>query len=259
MGIHSLLITHYSLLITFYIIMGTRETAYLKYLTGNNSNLTESQIDTADLPQFQRMAQIATQQGGNLNYADYPANLDNAQFRQTVGRTGDGGIQRQGNTYIINDRYDFNSKVASPMDRAKAITSSIATGDPLAALSHASTFVGNEYNTNVRVPVPLEQQAKPAYNPENTVIGGQQYRWEASQLQPGEGYEDVAKQAFAGNKYAPEGSNLANYAQMIIKQNKGNTSNIVYKPVPVNQPSQAASLFGNVASGLASGLSSLFG
>lgn len=245
--------------------MGTRETAYLKYLTGNNSNLTENQIDPADLPQFQRMAAIASQQGGNLNYADYPANEDNTQFRQTVGRTGVGGIQRQGNTYVINDHYDFNSKTASPLDRAKAIASSIATGDPLAALSHASTFVGSEFDTNVRVPVPLEQQAKPAYSPENTVIGGQQYRWEASAVQPGEGYEDVAKQSFAGNKYVPEGSNLANYAQMIAKQNQGNTSNIVYKPVPVNQPNnqqqpnQVASLFGNVASGISSGLSSLFG
>lgn len=246
--------------------MGTRETAYLKYLSGNNSNLTEASVDPADIPQFQRMAAIATAQGGNLNYADYPANQDNTQFRQTVGRTGVGGIQRQGDTYVINDHYDFNSKTASPLDRAKAIASSITNGDPLAALSHASTFVGNEYDTNVRVPVPLDQLGKaPAYSPENTVIGGQQYRWEASQLQPGEGYEDVAKQAFTGNRYAPEGSNLANYTQMIVKQNQGNRSDIVYKPVAVNKPNdqqqtnKIASLFGNVASGLSNGLSTLFG
>ncbi|MBW4480751.1 MAG: hypothetical protein KME54_28910 [Tolypothrix brevis GSE-NOS-MK-07-07A] len=245
--------------------MGTRETAYLKYLSGENSNLTENQINPDDIPQFQRMAAIATQQGGNLNYADYPANEDNTQFRQTVGRTGEGGISREGNTYVIKDRYDFNSKTASPIDRLKVIASSIGSGDPLAALSHSSTFVGNEFDTNARVPVPLNQQKAPAYSPENTVIGGQQYRWEASLAQPGEGYEDVAKTAFAGNKYAPDGSNLARYAQMIIKQNQGNTSNIIYKPVPVNQsdnqeqPNQLASLFGSVASGVSSGLSSLFG
>jgi hypothetical protein len=242
--------------------MGTRETAYLKYLSGDNTSLTENQINPADIPQFQRMAAIATQQDGNLNYADYPEGEDNTQFRQTVGRTGAGGVSRDGNTYIIKDHYDFNSKTASPVDRLKAIASSIGSGNPLAALSHSSTFVGNEFDTNARVPVPLNQREKaPAYNPENTVIGGQQYRWEASLAQPGEGYEDVAKTAFAGNKYAPDGSNLARYTQMIIKQNQGNSSNIIYKPVAVNQeqPNQLASLFGNVASGVSSGISSLFG
>lgn len=219
-------------------MLDTRGRAYFNYLFGGGKGIDESTINTQDVPQFQRMAEVGVQNDGQLLYNNYPENQDNSQFRQTIGRTGKGGITRERNTYNVQDLYDFNSKNSSVGNRIGKIGQAIASGDHLAALSHASTFGGQEFQTDMRVPVSLEQQQKEGqkvpYSINATTIGGNQYRWEPYQLKEGESWEDVARNSFAGNRYKPEGDNLANYANMIIKQNQGNNSNIIYRPVAVD-------------------------
>lgn len=213
--------------------MGTRQSAYLKYLRGDNSDLTERGIDINDLSQFQHIGEIASKNKGQMLYDMYPQG--EVEARQTIGRTAPGQITRDGNTWVIKDDYNFNGANTSLWDKAKYIAKSFLQGDPLAALSRASTLIGSEYKTDIRVPMSPEQIARNggqmAYNPDNTIVGGQQYGWKPQVLNDGENYETVAQKAFANNQYKPEGKNLDNYTEMIRKQNAGNHSNIVYVPV----------------------------
>lgn len=144
---------------------------------GQGGRLTEQSVNLDDLSQFQLMANLANRQGGQLNYADYPPGFE--QFRHTVSRTGVGNIQRQGNTYNINEIYDFNPKTQSVPNRLQGIGRAIANRDPLSALGYASTFVGKDLQTDIKIPVSLEQRQqegeKLPYNIENTVISGQSY------------------------------------------------------------------------------------
>lgn len=214
--------------------MGTRENAYLKYLRGDNSDLTERGIDLNDLNEFQKLGQIASQNKGQMLYNMYPNN-ELIQARQTIGRTAPGQITRDGNTWVIKDDYNFNGANTSLWDKAKYMAKSFLQGDPLAALSRASTLVGSEYKTDIRVPLSPEQitanGGKMAYSPDNTVVGSSSYEWKPQQLNNGESYESIAQKAFADNQYKPEGKNLSNYTEMIRKQNAGNRSNIIYAPV----------------------------
>lgn len=220
--------------------MATRENAYLKYLTGDNSNLTESNVSPNDVAQFQRMAETGYGNRGQLNYADYQPG--NEQFKHTVGRTGVGGIQKQGNTWVINDRYDFNDY--HPGENKLAIAAqSLAQGKPLDALGTVSNMFGTPYDTNIRVPMTPEQVQRYGGNqqdPSSIKLGGQDYDWELKDVSGTGSYQDIAKTAFAGNKYKAEGDNLNNMAQMIAKRNAGNTSNLAYVPKARTQPNENA-------------------
>jgi hypothetical protein len=210
--------------------MGIREDAYLKYLSVNNSNLTENNLSPDEIKQFQNMAGVGYANKGQLNYSDYQPGND--QFKHTVGRTGVGGIQRQGNNWIINDKYDFNDY--HPGENKLAIAAqSLAKGKPLDALGTVSNIVGTPYNTNVRVPMTPEQIQQYGGKQQDATpikLGGQDYDWELKDVSGTGSYQDIAKSAFAGNKYKAEGSNLDNMAQMIAKRNIGNTSNLAYVP-----------------------------
>lgn len=213
--------------------MGTRENAYFKYLRGDNTTLTERGIDPNDISQFQNVAQIAANNNGQMSYDKYPNG--SYQVQHTIGRTAPGQIRRDGNTWIIQDDYNFNGADTSLWDKAKFMAKSFLEGKPLQALSRASTLIGDEYKTDIRVPLTPEQivanGSKMAYDANNTVVGGQQYKWEPYQLQQGETFESVARNSFNDNKYKAEGINLNNYTRMLEKQNYGNHSNIIYRPV----------------------------
>jgi len=212
--------------------MGTRENAYLKYISGDNSNLTESNVSPEDVSQFQNMAAIGYANNGQLNYSDYPAGNDNDQFKQTIGRTAPGGIQRQGNDWVINDEYKFNDY--HPGENKLAIAGqALLAGKPVDALGTVSNMFGTPYDTNIRVPMTpaqIQQYGGNAPDASPIKLGGQDYDWELKDIGNTGSYQDAAKQAFAGNQYKPEGSNLDNMAQMIAKRNVGNTSNLAYVP-----------------------------
>lgn len=213
--------------------MGTREKAYFKYLMGDNTTFTERGIDPDNINQFQNVAGIAANNNGQMLYDMYPQGSYNVQH--TIGRTAPGQIRRDGNTWIIQDNYNFNNADTSLWNKAKFMAKSFLEDNPLQVLSRASTMVGSEYKTDIRLPLTPEQiiasGGKMAYDPNNTVIGGEQYEWKPHQLQDGETFESVARDSFVGNKYKPEGTNLENYKSWIEKQNYGNHSNVIYKPV----------------------------
>lgn len=221
--------------------MGSAGNAYFKYLRGDTSNLTERDISLEELDQFQGVAQTAARRKGQLQHGDYFST--HSEARNTIGRTGVGDIYRDGNTWVINDTYDFNSQVLHPFDRIKKVAKSIKQLDPLATLAHASTFVGKPYETRMRIPLTPEQieasGRKLPYDSKNTVLGGQAYEWQPYQMQKGDTYSSIARSSFAGNKYKPEGSNLETMAGMIIKQNAGNSSNIIYRPVAKSQETKS--------------------
>lgn len=213
--------------------MGLREDAYLKFLRGDTSALTENSVDAKLYSAFQGLAEKAIGKGGQLLYDDYdPNNPGMGELKATIGRLGKGGITREGNYWRIRDTYDFNPVAGGVMGDLEMAGAAIMSGDPvttLGRLTHASN-VGKAYPVDIRVPMTVEQIQK--YNKGATAadravftdgmqFGGKRYDWRLQDVAAQDSYDSIAKRQFAGSAYKPEGSNLAKMTDMVMRRNRG--------------------------------------
>lgn len=200
-----------------------REKAFLKYLSGNSSPLNQNILSQGELSALQELSETAYQKTGTptydkskgqLSYEDYRNDKDHYRVKTLIGRTAPGGITRVGNNWNVVDRYDFNP------DDIRRIPEFIKEGRWVSALSGVAAAApkASAYDISMQIPMTPEQVKRLGSNELN--IGGQQYLYEPYQFAQGETIEQAIQKQLAGNRYKPEGENLANYKRVIEQRNK---------------------------------------
>jgi hypothetical protein len=236
--------------------MGFKESAYLKYLRGDKSTLTADGMSDQERSALQKMSEIAwnkpTQSKGTLTYEDYPqtGELPYNEIRLGIGRTGvdprfgnnltgESYIRREGNTWRVRDRYDFNPNNKALINNGIAANSglesnhgaalrligeAISQREPAKLLSAANPISrlikGDEFAYPVDIQVPLSPDQLKRLGSNELTYGGQNYTYEPYQFAKGETVEQAVQKAFASNQYKPEGDNLKNYIAKVQQRNK---------------------------------------
>ena len=227
------------------------------YFTEGYDTLTQDDVrmNPQEMDSFRRIAEIATSkplgQRGSVVASDYlqdPKNPDSVDPRLkdvnlSIGRTGSdpryGGvgtnsyIRREGNNWRVKDYYDWNPNNRTRANGSRETNIQAASrliGDGIRernvsrfkeALNPISRQIkGDNHGFQTDFTVPLSEEQLKRLGSNEMVMGGQKYYYEPYQFAQGETVEQAIQKQFAGNKYKPEGENLANYKRMIEQRNK---------------------------------------
>ena len=229
--------------------MGFKESAYLKYLRGDKSVLTEDGMSDQERNAYSQMAEIAwnrpTASKGQMQYQNYPNTYDMHQIRHTIGATGidprfvpegkqksDGYIRREGNYWRIKDNYNF-AQQKKPLKKSAEL---LMNGQAMEALAAASSALNqNSYPVDIQIPLSSDQLKRLGNN--ELTYDGQNYTYEPYQFAKGETVEQAVKKAFANSTFKPEGTNLKNYIARVQQRNKlrGDGDTSYYIPQAVSQ------------------------